>query len=162
MDLNWNDITGQEKDYAVAADPGQGAVTMSDGDRQVRIFAPMESLGDCVWILDRMLNGENLIDLDLYDLGLWDGWQIVCRQSVLIPPERLDPLPAQQIGPEWGQVQTLLLHFAVPEEADFLTLIDELCAQFMEAASKDANVMFSAEFSSNDFLRLEVLGLTKD
>ena len=82
-------------------------------------------------------------------------------QSMQIPAGQWNKPPAQQIGPEWGQAQGLLLHVALPEAAGLME-VEDLCAYFMEVVSKDARVLFSTEYSSGDCLSVEALGLTKD
>lgn len=162
MSFDLNDRKAEGTPCRVWTERDRGAVALGDDQRQIRIFAPAEALDDCARTLDRVMNaGGGLMLLDFDDLNPWNGWRLCCRQSMQMPAGQWNKPPAQQIGPEWGQAQGLLLHVALPEEAGLME-VEDLCACFMEVASKDARVLFSTEYSSGDCLSVEALGLTKD
>lgn len=160
MSFDLNDMTAEQNICRVWTETDRGAVALGDDQRQIRIFAPAESLDDCARLLERVMNNEGLINLDWMDLNPWNGWRVCCRQSIQIPAEQLENAPALQIGAEWGQVQGLLLHVVLPEEAG-LTEVEDFCACFMQVASKDARVLLSTEYSSNHSLIVEALGLVE-
>lgn len=157
MNLDWDKITTGRDFCHITADPSQNAVTIDDGERRIRICASAESLDYCVRVWERILNSEGLICLDL---SRWDGWRMCCRRSIRIPAERLQKLPDQGIGSEWGRAQGILLHVALLPQARLLEL-EEVCRQFQQAASEDAEILFSAGFSAENFLGADALGFER-
>ena len=56
--------------------------------------------------------------------------------------------------------QGILLHVALLPQARLLEL-EEVCRQFQQAASEDAEILFSAGFSAEDFLGADALGFER-